>query len=424
MTDKLYDLALNKDVPSFARELWSGVSSGSVSMADLLDLIVRMGQSEIRFSNDDEADPWAFHPHDEIFNSCSSFAFSVLRKKLLDRSWSLMNGVLSDGVSDTAVACIRDSFQADPSSPYDHHAEWYRKQLDRTENLDVERESFLLELLDHVTEENCFAVFSLLDGLTDMTSCSADSLKESQRLWPEQCTHDGFVEALSANNYTQFVYFFLENANPDEMYDEADARTRAEEALTVSEAVLAATELDFRLSQRLTFPYTAYMLITGRLGDCGFLPDEPEPDYKTDDNLSYSDQRILTDAALGDPDAQNFMAELYLSGKYPDNGGKRAVHWIRLAAEQGSASAQCNYGVALQKGLGGITVNNTEAVEWFRKAAGQGLPEAQLNLGLAYSAGRGVDIDIPAATMWFRRAAEGGSETAKLILENGLVING
>ena len=423
MTDKLYDLALNKDVSSFAWELWSGVSSGSVTVKDLLELIVRLGQSEIQFASDDDADPWAYHKHYEIFNSCSVFAFSVLRKKILDGCWTYSDGIFSDGGSSMESSYIRSCFTPDPSSYYDP-AGWYLKQLDRTETLDAESESFLLELLDHITEENCLAVFSLLDSLNDRTSCSADHLKEEQRLWPEQYTHEGFVEALARNNHTQFVYFFLESANENEMYEEADARTRAEEASTISEAVLAATELDLRLSQRLTFPYTAYMIITGRYEDRGFLPEEPEPDYNTDENLSYSDKRILTDAVLGDPDAQNFMADLYLSGKYPDDGGKRAVHWLKLAARQGVAQAQSNYGVALQRGLGGIETNNTEAIEWFRKAADQGLPDAQLNLGLAYSAGRGVGMDIPTATIWFRKAAENGNETAKLILENGLVING
>ena len=178
MNDKLYDFALNKDVSSFAWELWAGVSSGSVTMADLLSLIVRMGQSEIQFSNDDEADPWAFHTHDEIFNSCSSFAFSVLRKKILEGSWSVRDGVFSDGHSNIEIVGIRNSFPTDPSSYYDP-AEWYQKQLDRTEAFDPEKESFLLILLDHITQETCLAVFTMLDFLTDSAVYSADSLKES-----------------------------------------------------------------------------------------------------------------------------------------------------------------------------------------------------------------------------------------------------
>jgi TPR repeat protein len=342
---------------------------------------------------------------------------------ILDGFWTCMDGVFSDGGTDVEADYLRDAFPSDPSSYYDP-ATWYQQQLDRTVNFHTEKESFLLAPLDHITQENSLSILSLLEGMYESRMYSADALKEAQHIWPEQLTHDGFVKALSKSNHTQFVYFFLESANPDEMSEEADARTRAEEALTVSEAVLAATELDFRLSQRLTFPYSAYMLLTGQMDEPGFIPDESELDYNTDERLSYSDQRILTDAALGDPDAQNMLAELYLSGKYPDEDGKRAVHWIRLAAEQGIASAQSNYGVALQRGLGGIEINNEEAVEWFRKAADQDFADAQLNLGLAYSAGRGVERDIPVATIWFRKAAESGSEMAKLILENGLIING
>ena len=57
------------------------------------------------------------------------------------------------------------------------------------------------------------------------------------------------------------------------MAKEGDAGSRAEEALTVREAVFAATEQDFWLCQRITFPYTVYMLLTEQIPDSGFLPD-------------------------------------------------------------------------------------------------------------------------------------------------------
>ena len=69
-----------------------------------------------------------------------------------------------------------------------------------------------------------------------------------------------------------------------------------------------------------------------------------------------------------------------------------AVEAIRLAAEQGRASAQNNLGVMYENGLG-IPQDETEAVRWYRLAADQGLADAQHNLGDMYADGRGVPQD-------------------------------
>ena len=49
---------------------------------------------------------------------------------------------------------------------------------------------------------------------------------------------------------------------------------------------------------------------------------------------------------------------------------------------------------------------------------------AQYNLGLAYSTGKGVPRDTEEANKWFKLAAENGNIMAKLVLANGLIING
>ena len=422
MIQKLYDLAFSKDVTAFAWDLYCGVSDGSISLSDLISLIKMLGLAEIRCSNDEDSDPWAFLTHEDILNSCSAFAFCVLKKRILTGTWRTENGILSDGKTEISVSSLREVFPADPSAYYDP-ASWYQNRLDEIEYPDSEKETFLLAPLDFITEENALVVFNLLIGISENRLYSADSLKDAQIFFPEQCTHEQFVKKLSASNHTQYLYFFLESANPDEMTKEGEAGSRAEEALTVREAVFTATEQDFWLCQRITFPYTVYMLLTEQIPDPGFLPDEPDHDPSSDERFSEEDRAILEKAAAGDPESQNTVADLYLSGRYPDEDGKRAAHWLKLAAENGVASAQSNYGVALQRGLGGIETDNSAAINWFLKAAEQGLPEAQLNLGLAYSAGRGVERDISAATEWFRKAADGGNEMARMILENGLIIN-
>ena len=98
----------------------------------------------------------------------------------------------------------------------------------------------------------------------------------------------------------------------------------------------------------------------------------------------------------------------------------------RLLAEQGNAIAQYNLGLkynagavfpldssdflrwsdlAEQQGISIRQVIHGEAVHWFRLAAEQGLPKAQNYLGYMYTQGRGVPQDYGEAVRWFRLAA-------------------
>jgi TPR repeat protein len=54
---------------------------------------------------------------------------------------------------------------------------------------------------------------------------------------------------------------------------------------------------------------------------------------------------------------------------------------------------------------------------WFRKSAEQNDPGAQYGIGLLYEHGKGVTQDITQATLWYKKAAEGGDEQAKAKLE-------
>ncbi|PTS74954.1 sporulation protein, partial [Sphingomonas sp. HMWF008] len=46
-----------------------------------------------------------------------------------------------------------------------------------------------------------------------------------------------------------------------------------------------------------------------------------------------------------------------------------------------------------------------KAIEEWRPAANAGDADAQFNMGQAYTLGRGVPVDLPMATSWFRKAA-------------------
>ena len=61
----------------------------------------------------------------------------------------------------------------------------------------------------------------------------------------------------------------------------------------------------------------------------------------------------------------------------------------------------------------GVPRDDAEAVRWFRLAAEQGTAIAQYNLGVAYATGRGVPQDYVSAHMWLNLAAEAGDEDAR-----------
>ena len=88
-----------------------------------------------------------------------------------------------------------------------------------------------------------------------------------------------------------------------------------------------------------------------------------------------------------------------------------------LAAEQGDAAAQVFLGEAYLLGEG-VPQDHAEAVHWFRLAAEQGQTDAQVSLaqvslGFAYLLGRGVPQDYISAHMWLNLASASGGEIAR-----------
>jgi hypothetical protein len=87
------------------------------------------------------------------------------------------------------------------------------------------------------------------------------------------------------------------------------------------------------------------------------------------------------------------------------------VRWLRLAADQGFASAQLYLGLMYDLGHG-VPQDYQEAVPWYRLAAGQGHFYAQYNLGGMYGLGRGVPQDYVQAHLWYNLAASQGYQAA------------
>ena len=109
-------------------------------------------------------------------------------------------------------------------------------------------------------------------------------------------------------------------------------------------------------------------------------------------------------AEQGDASAQYNLGVMYDSGQGVPQDETEAVRWFRLAADQGDAAAQFDLGLLYQSGRG-VPQDETEAVRWHRLAADQGHAAAQVSLGFAYADGLGVPQDRVAAHMWLRLAA-------------------
>ena len=72
---------------------------------------------------------------------------------------------------------------------------------------------------------------------------------------------------------------------------------------------------------------------------------------------------------------------MYELGRGVPQNYAEAARWYRLAADQGSATAQHDLGVMYHFGQG-VPQNYAEAVRWYRLAADQGYADAQHGLGL------------------------------------------
>ena len=140
----------------------------------------------------------------------------------------------------------------------------------------------------------------------------------------------------------------------------------------------------------------------------------------------------LIKAEQGDAEAQNKVGEMYDNGEGVPQDFAGAVKWYRKAANQGHADAQYNLAMVCQggrriydaqhndisvmhyKGKGVPEHDMEEAVKWLRKAAEQGHAWAQCELGEIYCTGSGgVRRDYVEGEKWLRQAAEKGHAEAQ-----------
>lgn len=84
-------------------------------------------------------------------------------------------------------------------------------------------------------------------------------------------------------------------------------------------------------------------------------------------------------------------------------------------AEEGNPEAQNYVGEIFEKGLG-QEPDYVSAITWYKRAAEQGYSRAQINLGYMYEKGLGVDADVTVALNWYRKAS--GLENDELVLNS------
>jgi hypothetical protein len=122
-------------------------------------------------------------------------------------------------------------------------------------------------------------------------------------------------------------------------------------------------------------------------------------------------------ASVGTANAQDAEPRALETGMDAYNRGEygEALRWFRMAADQGDASAQYNFGVMYAEGQG-VPKNDAEAARWYRMAADQGNAQAQFKLGGMYEDGRGVPQNYTEAMRWSRMAADQGTATAQTLL--------
>ncbi|MET0091609.1 MAG: hypothetical protein ABW068_16605, partial [Candidatus Thiodiazotropha sp.] len=86
-------------------------------------------------------------------------------------------------------------------------------------------------------------------------------------------------------------------------------------------------------------------------------------DYRTALNV------WLPMAQQGDPEAQNYVGEIYEKGLGIQPDYQTAAAWYQKAADQGNSRARINLGFLYEKGLG-VNKDLAEALNWYRKASG------------------------------------------------------
>lgn len=144
-------------------------------------------------------------------------------------------------------------------------------------------------------------------------------------------------------------------------------------------------------------------------------------------NYSEALKWLRKSAELGDAQGQVEYGNMFEWGKGVEVDFSEARRWYQKAADQGYEMGTKHLkwlaeGTTLKRiyiwGANAFNEGNySEALKWIRPAAREGSADAQCLLGYMYERGLGVAEDMSEALKWYRKASEQGNETARKKLE-------
>lgn len=124
----------------------------------------------------------------------------------------------------------------------------------------------------------------------------------------------------------------------------------------------------------------------------------------TEENVQKAIQWYKKSSELGNPEAQNYLGEIYLNGcdSVPENEVE-ALKLFKLSAKKNLTSALKNVGNCYYYGWG-TSQNIKEAIKWYNKAADEGCDESMVMMGQCYRNGNGVERNYKKAEEFFLKA--------------------
>lgn len=125
---------------------------------------------------------------------------------------------------------------------------------------------------------------------------------------------------------------------------------------------------------------------------------------------------IFMTIADNEPEAANYIGELYYHGLGTDKNLKQAFEWYQKSAMQGNVLAQNNLGVMYKNGEA-VEKDYYKAFELYQKSAMQGNIVAQCNLANMYRDGKGTEKNIEEALKWYQKSADNGNSDAASRIE-------
>ncbi|MCK5310640.1 MAG: SEL1-like repeat protein [Desulfobacteraceae bacterium] len=139
----------------------------------------------------------------------------------------------------------------------------------------------------------------------------------------------------------------------------------------------------------------------------GLVANQKADDYY--DRKDYKSAFINYKKAseLGIPEAQYYLANMYLEGKGSKKNTTEAIIWLGKSANGGFAPAQVSMGLHYQFGSG-VSKDLSRAYKLFLRAAKAGAPEGQYFLAFFFATGQGTAKSNKKALKWFRIAKSNG----------------